>query len=55
MKKQDWLVFAGLVLSLAFVAGVIWFSNRDNNSPSSYNYHMCHMYGYEADCKTPLK
>jgi hypothetical protein len=41
-----------VILATLVILAVYFFSQSDT---SEYNTHMCKTYGYQSDCKTPLK
>jgi hypothetical protein len=48
MKYLIWIIIA--IFTFLLIAKVTNFWERDR----AYNKHMCAVYGYEEDCKTPL-
>jgi hypothetical protein len=47
------IVIVGLCIAIfAILAGVVVVSKKRNDE---YNKHICSVYGYQEDCKTPLE
>lgn len=56
-KYQTQKAIASVALLVVIVMGLMWFGKWIENTPNAraYNDHVCAVYGYQSDCKTPLE
>lgn len=50
-KRAQILRLVGLVLAIWLL---VWIYQQGTVGNNEYNRHMCAVYGFQADCKTPL-